>query len=86
LNKISSKFPNCFTNINNKIIYSNIENKNDLVNKKENENDKNNEEVTEQNNNINNLEEKEPENNYNLSLNANKDELFDKIKNTKIKH
>ena len=82
LNKISSKFPNCYTNINNKIIYSNIENKNDLINKKENEkeNDKNNEENMEQNNNLNNIEEKESENNYNLSLKANKSELFDKIK------
>ena len=35
-NKISGKFPNCFTNINNKVIYSKIENKDDF-NKKEEE-------------------------------------------------
>ena len=39
LNKISSKFPNCFSNINNKIIYSNIENKKDLI-RKEDQNQK----------------------------------------------
>ena len=31
INKISSKFPNCYTNINNKVIYSKIENKDDFA-------------------------------------------------------
>ena len=30
-NKISAKFPNCYTNINNKVIYSKIENKDDFA-------------------------------------------------------
>ena len=79
LNKISGKFPNCFSNINNKIIYSNDENKNDLINKKEqNENDKNNEDID---NNINiKVQNESHEKIYNLSLKANKSELFDKIK------
>ena len=81
LNKISGKFPNCFSNINNKIIYSNIENKNDLINKKEqNENGKNNEDIG---NNIKIKAQNENESKekiYNLSLKANKSELFDKIK------
>ena len=35
VNKISAKFPNCFTNINNKVIYSRIENKEDFAKKEE---------------------------------------------------
>ena len=35
LNKISGKFPNCYSNMNNKVIYSNIENQRELINKKE---------------------------------------------------
>ena len=80
LNKISSKFPNCFTNINNKIIYSNIENKNDLINKNEKNNKEDKKIDDDENNNINDLISEKQENNYKLSLKANKSELFDKIK------
>jgi len=90
LKKISSKFPNCFSNINNKIVYSKIENKNDLISNEEKEKMKNKEnnndqEANAQDNNNNNVNiddlilEKQ-ENNFKLALKANKDELFEKIK------
>ena len=74
LDKISSKFPNCFSNINNKIVYSNIENKNDLLSKKEKL------QINENNNNVKDMKPEEQDNDYKLSLKANKSELFDKIK------
>ena len=87
--KISAKYPNCYTNINNKVIYSKIENKNDFVKveeevpvKKE-ENEDNDKEQFEEKNVIivkKDLLPKKEEKKYNLSLKANKTELFDKIK------
>ena len=91
VNKISGKFPNCFTNINNKVIYSKIENKDDFIKIEEEipvqkEEDQDNEEE-------NNDDEykvkiikkkdilpKNEEKKFNLTLKANKTELFDKIK------
>ena len=89
LKKISSKFPNCFSNINNKIVYSKIENKNDLISNEEkekmkNKENNNDEEANEQDNNNNvNIDDlilDKQENNFKLALKANKDELFEKIK------
>ena len=89
LKKISPRFPKCFSNINNKIVYSKIQNKNDLISNeekekmksKENNNDK--EANTQDNNNNVNLDDLilgKQENNFKLLLKANKDELFEKIK------
>ena len=89
LKKISSKFPNCFSNINNKIVYSKIENKNDLISNEEkekmkNKENNNDEEANAQDNNNNvNIDDlilDKQENNFKLALKANKDELFEKIK------
>ena len=88
-NKISAKFPNCYTNINNKIIYSKIENKDDFAQVEEELQEK-----IEENDNIDDeqLEEKKvliikkdilpkkEEKKYNLTLKTNKTELFEKIK------
>jgi hypothetical protein len=89
LKKISSKFPNCFSNINNKIVYSKLENKNDLINneekeKKKNKENNNDEEANVQDNNnkvnIDDLILEKQENNFKLPLKVNKDGLFEKIK------
>lgn len=89
LKKISSKFPNCFSNINNKIVYSKIENKNDLISNEEkekmkNKENNNDEEANAQDNNNNvNIDDlilDKQENNFKLALKANKDELFEKNK------
>jgi hypothetical protein len=88
-NKISAKFPNCYTNINNKVIYSKIENKDDFAQVEEELQEK-----IEENDNIDDeqLEEKKvliikkdilpkkEEKKYNLALKVNKTELFEKIK------
>ena len=82
-NKISSKFPNCFSNVNNKIVYSKIENKSVLLNRKEVENsNENKEDLSELDNkkNIKDIKADNTENNYKLSLQINKSELFDKLK------
>ena len=92
MNKIPSKFPNCFTNINNKVIYSKIENKDDF-NKIEEETQIKKEEDDEEEKEEDNDEEykvkiikkkdilpKKEEKKFTLTLKANKTELFDKIK------
>ena len=88
-NKISGKYPNCYTNINNKVIYSKIENKNDFVKveeevpAKQEENEDNDEEQLEEKKVIivkKDILPKKEEKKYNLTLKANKTELFDKIK------
>ena len=90
VNKISAKFPNCFTNINNKVIYSRIENKEDFVKQEE-------EIVVKKEENLENKEEtqgeekkvviikkeispQKEEQKINLSLKVDKTELFEKIK------
>ena len=99
LNRISTKFPNCFSNINNKILYTKIKGRNksaptckeeiDKETEKEKEiknndnNDNNNKEEQNKikNDNLeNNLISEKKEDNYKLSLKANKSELFEKIK------
>ena len=91
VNKISAKFPNCFTNINNKVIYSKIENKDDFIKveeeipvKKE-EDDEDNEEENGDEYKVKIIKKKDilpknEEKKFNLTLKANKTELFDKIK------
>ena len=87
--KISGKYPNCYTNINNKVIYSKIENKNDFVKVeeevpvKQEENEDNDENQLEEKKVIiikKDILPKKEEKKYNLTLKANKTELFDKIK------
>ena len=87
--KISGKYPNCYTNINNKVIYSKIENKNDFVKVeeeipvKQEENEDNDEDQLEEKKVIiikKDILPKKEEKKYNLTLKANKTELFDKIK------
>ena len=89
VNKISAKFPNCFTNINNKVIYSRIENKEDFAKKEEEVIVKKEENLESQGNQdeekkvvIIKKEEVPPkeEKKINLSLKVDKTELFDKIK------
>ena len=89
VNKISSKFPNCFTNINNKVIYSRIENKDEFVqNEEENvikkeDNNEEEDEFAEAKKVIivkKDILPKKEEKKFNLSLKADKYELFEKIK------
>ena len=83
LKKISSKYPNCFSNINNKVIYSKIENRNALLSRKQRElkTDNVNKGLTvQQNNNIKELISENQEKIIKLSLKSSKSELFDKIK------
>ena len=83
LKKISSKYPNCFSNINNKVIYSKIENRNALLSRKQRElkTDNVNKGLTvQQNNNIKELISENQEKVIKLSLKSSKSELFDKIK------
>ena len=88
-NKISGKYPNCFTNINNKVIYSKIENKDEFVKVEEEvpvkneENEENDEDQLEEKKIIiikKDILPKKEEKKFNLTLKANKTELFDKIK------
>ena len=98
LNRISSKFPNCFSNINNKMLYTKIKNRNrsvptnrEEIQKEKEINHNNDEKVEYENNNNqqniiknekieNNLNLDKKEDNYKISLKANKSELFEKIK------
>ena len=88
-NKISAKYPNCYTNINNKVIYSKIENKDEFVKVEEEvpvkneENEENDEDQLEEKKVIivkKDILPKKEEKKFNLTLKANKTELFDKIK------
>ena len=87
VNKISAKFPNCFTNINNKVIYSRIENKDEFVKHEEEiqvkkEENEDNEEPIEETKVVivkKDILPKE-EKKINLSLKMDKTELFEKIK------
>jgi hypothetical protein len=90
LDKISSKFPNCYTNINNKVIYSKIENKDDfakveeeILSSKNEENPENKDEFEEEKKIIIKKDILPPkeEKKFKLTLKANKTELFEKIKN-----
>ena len=69
MKKISPKFPNCYTNVNNKVIFTGVENTQDLIAQKDANNQK------EQNANSNNDKKNNNDNNIDENLEENKKQV-----------